>query len=40
MEGLGGGKEEKNFVGLNYFIPSWARGGGGGQDTIRYRLMW
>ncbi len=32
-------------MGLSYFIPSWARGGGGmggwgGQDTIRYRPMW
>ena len=38
MEGLGG-KEEKNFGGLNYFIPSWAgwgwgRGRGGG-DTFK-----
>ena len=40
MEGLGG-KEGKNFGGLSYFIPSWAREGRGeGQDTIRFRLMW
>ncbi len=34
MEGLGG-KEEKNFSGLSYFIPSWA--GAPEKDTVRYR---
>ncbi len=29
-----GGKEEKNFGGLSYFIPSWARGGWGGGKIL------
>ena len=31
-----GGKEEKNFGGLSYFIPSWARGGGGAGGARYY----
>ncbi len=35
MEGLrGGGEEGKNFGGLSYFIPSWARKGRGGGKII------
>ena len=36
----GWGERRENFGGLSYSIPSWAGGGGGGQDTIRYRPMW